>query len=339
VEAARAWEQLGEIYYFSDEVLRVLGAILQTVDLAGSASPTAEAARGYADMAVMAAFIPLPRVGEWYARRARATAEAVGDLPTLVWTSIAVSLFRMGWGRWDEVERAIGEALEISERLGDRRRRTETLGALAMKALYHGDFEQSIERARLLGEAARAGGDLQNQAHALVFRAQSLLAMGRLAEAVESAEQGAAMMTSGFSKFEVIWCHGVLAVAYWRQGNRAPALVSADQAWRLIKRSPITTIFAFGGFIGIAEVYLDCWEDGERRAARRAWVACAALLGYARVFPIARPRAFVCLGRALWLSGQTAPARRAWARAVTAAEALAMPHDKALAHQELARHR
>ena len=38
--------------------------------------------------------------------------------------------------------------------------------------------------------------------------------MGRLAEAVESAEQGAAMMTSGFSKFEVIWCRGVLAEAY-----------------------------------------------------------------------------------------------------------------------------
>jgi hypothetical protein len=100
VEAARAYEHLAESYYFSDEVLRAFGAILQTVNLAGSAQPTAELARGYADMSVFAGHIPLPRVADWYARRARMTAEDVGELSTLAWTSIPTSVFR--------IDRAIG---------------------------------------------------------------------------------------------------------------------------------------------------------------------------------------------------------------------------------------
>lgn len=339
VEAARAWDHLGEVYYFSDEVLRTFGAGLQTVNLAGSAEPTAELARGYADMAVLAGFIPLPRVGEWYARQSHATAKVVGDLSTLVWTSIATSVFWMGCGRWDEVEHAVGEALEISERLGDLRRRIETLGMLTMNAHYRGDFEQSLQRVGLFGEAARRGGDRQAQAHASLYRAQSLLELGRVDEAVTSAQQGTTVMTTELSKSEAIWCHGVLALANWRQGNRAAALASADEGWRLIRRQPINTIFALEGLIGVAGVYLNRWEGGERRSARRAWASCAALLSYARVFAIARPRAFLCLGRALWLSGRTGLARRAWARAAATAEALAMPHDKRLADQELARHR
>jgi tetratricopeptide (TPR) repeat protein len=338
LEATRAWELLGEVYYFSDEVLRSVGAGLQTVNLAGSAEPTAELARGYADMAVVAGFIPLPRVGEWYARRSRATADVVGDLSTLAWTSIATSVFWMGRGRWDEVERAVGEAFEIAERLGDVRRRIETLGMLTMNAHYRGDFEQSIQRVGLFDEAARRGGDLQAQAHASLYRAQSLLELGRVDEAVESAQQGATPVTTQLSKSEAIWCHGVLALANWRHGNRAAALASADEGWRLIRRSPTTTLFALPGFVGVAGVYLNHWEAGGRHSARRAWASCAALLSYARVFAIARPRAFLCLGRALWLSAQPGLARRVWGHASAAAVALAMPHDKHLVDQELARH-
>jgi hypothetical protein len=339
VEAARAYEHLAESYYFSDEVLRAFGAILQTVNLAGFATPTAELARGYADMSVFAGYIPLPRVADWYARRARATAHQVGDLPTLAWTSIPTSVVRIGRGQWDVVERALAEALAISERLGDRRRRIEALGLLTMAAHYRGAFATSLERVGVFGEAARAGGDRQAEAHACIYRAQSLLATGRAAEAVKSAEQGAAVATSDLSKSEAIWCHGVLAVASWRQGDRAAALTSADQGWRLILRSPTPTIYPFEGFAGIAEVYLDWWAGGQRRAAARAWGSCAALLAYARVFKIARPRAWLCLGRALWTSGQPGLAHRFWAHGRTAAEALAMPYDETLVDQELARHR
>jgi hypothetical protein len=121
-------------------------------------------------------------------------------------------------------------------------------------------------------------------------------------------------------------------------GDRAAALASAEEGWRLVKRSPTPTIYPFEGFAGIAQVYLNCWEDGARRAARRAWGSSAALLAYARVFAIARPRAYLCLGRALWLSAKPGLARRVWGHARAAAEALAMPHDKYLVDQELARH-
>jgi hypothetical protein len=95
------------------------------VNLAGSAKPTAELARGYADMSVFAGYIPLPRVAGWYARPARMTAEEVGDLSTLAWTSIPTSVFRIGRGHWGTIERALGEALEISERLPHEKHRAD----------------------------------------------------------------------------------------------------------------------------------------------------------------------------------------------------------------------
>jgi hypothetical protein len=91
LEATRAWEHLGEVYYFSDEVLRALGAILQTVNLAGSAEPTAELARGHADMAVTAGFILFDEA----ARRG-------GDLQAQAQASLCRAQSLLELGRVDE---------------------------------------------------------------------------------------------------------------------------------------------------------------------------------------------------------------------------------------------
>ena len=59
---------------------------------------------------------------------------------------------------------------------------------------------------------------------------------------------------------------------------------------------------------------------------------------YARIVPVARPRALTCLGLSRWLDGRHGAARRAWARAIRKAERLAMPYELARAHYELGRH-
>ena len=60
--------------------------------------------------------------------------------------------------------------------------------------------------------------------------------------------------------------------------------------------------------------------------------------GYARTFPMARPRALACLGWSHWLHGRHGAAHRAWTRAIREAERLAMPWELANAHHQLGRH-
>ena len=61
------------------------------------------------------------------------------------------------------------------------------------------------------------------------------------------------------------------------------------------------------------------------------------LEGYARTFPMARPRARLCRGAWQELEGRRRPALRSWARALVAAERLAMPWELAWARHELGR--
>jgi hypothetical protein len=77
----------------------------------------------------------------------------------------------------------------------------------------------------------------------------------------------------------------------------------------------------------------DAW-----RAIRTAAAGLRRLRRYARSFPMARPRALVCLGWSHWLQGRHGAANRAWTRAIREAERLAMPWELANAHHELGRH-
>jgi hypothetical protein len=59
---------------------------------------------------------------------------------------------------------------------------------------------------------------------------------------------------------------------------------------------------------------------------------------YSRAFPMARPRARLCLGSWQELEGRRGPAVRSWVGAVQAAERLAMPWEVARGQLELGGH-
>ena len=59
---------------------------------------------------------------------------------------------------------------------------------------------------------------------------------------------------------------------------------------------------------------------------------------YARVFPIGRPRAYLCRGTFEWLSGRPYLARRLWTNSLDAAKRLDMPHAEGLAHYTIGRY-
>jgi hypothetical protein len=122
-------------------------------------------------------------------------------------------------------------------------------------------------------------------------------------------------------------------------------------AWRAIRTAadlagpgPSFASYTLEAHAGLPEVCLALLEGGEPPGVDPAELRATAAAGlrrlrrYARSFPMARPRALVCLGWSHWLQGRHGAAHRAWTRAIREAERLAMPWELANAHHELGRH-
>jgi hypothetical protein len=107
---------------------------------------------------------------------------------------------------------------------------------------------------------------------------------------------------------------------------------------------PPTTMYAYAGYAGAADVYLALLEQGVSGDAvdlTKLWtdarVACKALERFAKIFPMAEPHYRPSTGRADWISGHQTRARKKWGRGLKAAERLGMPYEEALLHAEIAR--
>jgi hypothetical protein len=90
----------------------------------------------------------------------------------------------------------------------------------------------------------------------------------------------------------------------------------------------------------VITVYMGLWEQGpdDPELAQAVQQGCDFLSRFARVFPIGAPQAWLCQGQIHAMAGYRVRARRAWRRALAAAERLAMPYEQGLAHAALGRH-
>jgi hypothetical protein len=176
-----------------------------------------------------------------------------------------------------------------------------------------------------------------------------LTRLGSTDQAVGLLETAVPLLASaGANRVSEITTHGWLAVGQLHQGQLQAARTTADAVAPMIMPSSPTVFATIDAFVAIAEVYLALWELGGSQPkptpaegadlANAARQACQALHRYARTFPIGQPRAWLAQGLYEWLRGRPAQAHKAWHKSMGAAERLAMPYDRALAHYEIGRH-
>lgn len=350
-EAARAYERLAEIHYIANDPTLLIHALLRTGNLAEVAGPSPELARAYGNLCLAAGVVPLHRVAEAYGRRAEATARRVGQPAALAWVREVTGIYAIGTGRWERARQALGEALEIYERLQDRAHQQGCRALLGEVHYHQGRFERFAALYTDLHADARHCGNVQAQSWGLVGMAQSALVLGRADEAVAPCEEALVLTAPASPAASAdadrptrILAYGLLSLARLRRGEADQARQAADSALALIGQAPPTYVPAFEGYASVAEVYLLLWEAEAKAGnacpelARGAWRARAALHRFARVFPIGRPRAWLWQGLAHWLSSRAGRAHRAWLSGLRAAERLEMPYERALAHHEIGRH-
>ncbi|MCI0455378.1 MAG: AAA family ATPase [Gemmataceae bacterium] len=340
LEAARAYERLVEIHYLAAETAQLFNAILCTLNLTESAGPCPELARAYAVGCAAAGLIPLHPLARAYARRAVQTAERVGRPAEQAWVLEITSIYGIGIGQWQHARQALERAVVIFEELGDHSHRGQSLAVLAQLAHLQGEFAQGVQLWSEVYAAAERHGNRLQRAWGLNGQAEGTLRLSPGEDRVIGyLEEALAVYADNIDRISETSTYGLLAIARWRRGEGERARQAAEAGARIIAQSGRPNgYYAREGYAGVAQVYLALWEAGDRPCAEPAREACAALHRYASIFPIGRPRAWLCQGLADWLAGRPGRAHRAWRRSLEAARQLAMPYEEGLAHYEAGRH-
>ena len=155
IEAARLYELMGRIYFYSNETLPIMYCILRFMNTAEKAGPSPELASAYAGMAVLAGFAQLHPLAETYVERALAVAKEVNQPSNLITVSVVTSVYKITVGKWDEVRARVEEAKAICEQLGDYRQWGDCTVLLAENALISGDIQYAMNIQKILLEDAR----------------------------------------------------------------------------------------------------------------------------------------------------------------------------------------
>ncbi|WP_238015280.1 BTAD domain-containing putative transcriptional regulator [Dactylosporangium sp. AC04546] len=344
-ERAAAYFTIIEAYWVLGERLPMLPAALGALDEAERAGDPDLTARARAGLGMLLGVGGLHPLARRQLRAARAAADRAGDPLTTCWVGIVGGLYWTGVGAWADVEAGAARALALRDRTPLHRWADEVL-LIAAAARYL--TARDPETVAAAAEGLASGRDRQD----VVVQLWGLLLLIETAVRADPADpalpehlRAAAGLLPDTAGVDAARYRVAAARVHLAAGRRAEAWQAAVAADRLVGPRPSFAQYALEAHAGVVEVCLALLEQpaaegGPDPAGVRATAAGALrrLRRYARAFPMARPRALVCLGRARWLAGRRRAATRVWVRAVREAERRRMPYELARAHHELARH-
>lgn len=353
-ESILAFERLGVISYIEGDVIRSIYTFLRSLNLAEPVGPSPDLARAYANNTIAASLVPpLRSLADVYSRLALETASGEEDLAALAWVLQMTGIYSTGIGRWSAAFEAEERAAAINKRIGRLRWWEESRGTLALARHLHGDYVRSRELYREIYTSGHERGDRQIQVWGLTGRVESELRLGgeqHMDEAITFLERAKELLSEYQypNRPDQIQVNSLIAQVRLRRGDWELASQAAEYTAELIAAEwAPSTFYTFEAYAGVPLVYLGLWAAqlrgqysiNEQGALKKtAWKACRNFHGYARVFPVAKPRAWLWQGVYDWQASKTRKAFKAWQKSLEYAERLDMLYDQGLAHYEIGRH-
>ncbi len=342
LDAARAYERLGQCFFFRSESLPAIYTALRGLNLAEQAGVSPELARLYASMCLGLAFAPQRRLARVYARLTRGMIERVTEERARAWALEVLSLYHCGVGEWEAALEAADAAVEIAKSIGDQRRMEEAMVTPALVAHYRGDLERASSMWMDLYRLAADRRDPQVQAWCGTGYAESRLLLGEDERALRWLLRAQMLLVDTLDEINNASCYGGLMLAYCRLGlsDGIPQLI--DQMIPLLHRAPSAFSMLEGlANFGEACLMLSAPESAVNGIAMTKPLqaltreALRAMQRFAHVFPIGRPRACWLLGKHAWRQGRRRQARRYWRQGAWVAQRLGMRYELARLRYEL----
>jgi tetratricopeptide (TPR) repeat protein len=346
----RVASEVGRVYLTTMESLiyalegrAVFWSLVKFVNHCAPAGASPELALGYIMSAIGADAVALPSVSKAWARRAVEMMERCGTPRDVAYTVSRSSMLHLGACRWEEADAAINRAREIAREVMDFRTLVDCDALAAILAQFQGQFERALAFAQEEHRLSLTSGNWQTECWSLMGQGDALVRLGREHEAASLYESALAKIDQDVMRSEAVMGWGGLALARLRMGDARGASECADRAVSHLLATAPVVYYMQNATAATAEVFLSLLEARGPSSSReplaiRAHQACLSLRRFARRFPVGRP--FACLwdGLLAWLDGRPRRAMRLWQRALTLAERLDTPYERARAHLEIGRH-
>jgi hypothetical protein len=328
---ARVLIVLSECYMFAMEAQAFTIAALRLTNRTAPAGPSAALARGWQDLGMLAMTTPWKRTARRWVDRAIEMARVHGAENDHAFVLSRAGVLAITTARWDDAEGAIRRAVEVATNHGDRRLLDECAVLIPIIRFFQGRHGEAAAGYAEAEVAARRNGTRQVERWSALGLADVALRRGRTAEAITRYDRELA--SGGVMATELVWGHGMRALARLRAGDRAGAEADALASLALLDQSPPVAYWIQHGVHATALTLLAL--SPPRRASRAALrgVLHAGILG--SVVRLAEPAAALLQGELLRRVGAERSARRAFARGARLAGELEMAYDAALAAEAL----
>ncbi|HLL53643.1 MAG TPA: hypothetical protein VK447_08865, partial [Myxococcaceae bacterium] len=332
--AALAASRLCEIYYFGQDTLATTGAAILSVNMAERAGRQTEVRKQYAQLGYMAGLMRMHALARLYFQKARGgpEEEEPNGIGIARWYE---SSYEETFGRWARGADVADDAIRRLSATGDQGELQIARTLRGHADYYTGRFAESLPRFEEIRTAARARGNVQYEAWGTYSGARSLIALGRLDEAVEQLRESLRMLQRQEDRASEFICQGLLATVHLYRGELEAAREAADVVLRMAEGKQPAAFMERHGYEGAAMAYLELWRQGEKGARKPAERACGLLAGFGRLIPLALPAALRCAGQARQLRGHPRWARATWTRGLAVGARMGMPYDEALIRLEL----
>lgn len=281
---------------------------------------------------------PLSR---FYMQRARTQLDLAGDGRASANYDSLSGFLSLGDAHFDASSESIGRWLKAAERSGDQARQGVAVGTLAAVYLAAGrlqDADTAAERCQSVGVRI---GNRQHQTSGLAFRGLVALRRGQFALADDLLSQALSHIEkTGSGSYRMV-VEGMCSVAALRVSAYDRATQLAESALRRMSRAQPSVASFLEGYSGMVETCHALFQRARGgadadAAERRLQRALLALLRFAWIFPVGRPRLLFYCGAYLTDRGQRPLGRLCVLESRRLATRLGIAYDAEIATQFLA---
>ncbi|TAK14545.1 MAG: adenylate/guanylate cyclase domain-containing protein [Anaerolineae bacterium] len=343
MEAALTFAEMGIPYYLTNAQIESVLTALSYLNLAERAGESAELAYAYAQMSVVASFVPLRNLARDYSQRAMQLLARFNRPDLFISSAIAIAASQSGEAQWDLVDDLLEPAYGYCKELNDDRQAAESLSFLTLNAYLSGRPERGDEYASLLYETATQSNNPLHLTWSMHWKTYYDLIRGNPAAAASKLSEIEGLMSRYPDLAVPIILSSTAAMQAHANLQMGELDLAAEQAKTAIERMGGISTVDYAAMVGLGpanDTLLTLLERGHGdRAELMDWISrgIKAIKGVGRVYSSAMPSYELSRGRLLGVQSKKEGAAKAMARAATLAGQKNMPREQAAAFYHLAR--
>jgi class 3 adenylate cyclase/tetratricopeptide (TPR) repeat protein len=334
-QASWVFSKLGETYYFKAEALPWIATVLAAVNRAERAGNEGLAGPAYSGLANLVGTMRLHRLAARYFRRSRweiaqqptgsDSPLTRGVLPDRAWqygltATVSEAVYLGTMNRIDDVPPMLDGVVQQARTFGQNQDLEICLATRGFFHESHGMLRSARADFEELLISARRRGNAEHVIWGMALLVPVLMSLDRRDDALALDDEAAQAFSEKYTLFGLVF-HGSHVQALLARGLVGDALSHARQALRHLGVVPFIHL---PGLTAAAQACLEMLENEQgtalqkeiRRVSRRA---LRALRSYVRLYPFARARYELYLGRYRAAQGRHRAARRHWTRGLDAA--------------------